>query len=274
MAGPVGAGRRRASRQRIEPSVGVAVAVVLAYMVVVNSIQVSSGIDYQDWFDTAGNAVRTAVVPLAVGNVLLLAFVWWARWDIFWRDPERLPMSRLGSVIIGLFVATVVVRLAAITWTDVPGDLLLAVLATGVLVGLAEELVFRGVVLRCLRTGDRPESSAALWTAVGFGLFHLPNIFMGTGLAGLSQIVLAALTGYALYLFRRWHGVIWMAMVAHGIWDISAFLVGDYGRDVPAAAALALSFVVALACLVALVRSLRTDRGFTVTPRGVVPMAA
>ena len=116
-----------------------------------------------------------------------------------------------------LFAATVVVRLVGLDWADVPG----------VLVGLAEELVFRGIVLRCLRTGNRPESSAALWTALGFGLFHLPNIFMGTGLSGLSQIVLAAISGYALYLFRRWQGALWMAMVAHGTWDISAFLAGD-----------------------------------------------
>ena len=154
-----------------------------------------------------------------------------------------------------------------------PGDLLLAILATGVLVGLAEELVFRGIVLRCLRTGNRPESSAALWTALGFGLFHLPNIFMGTGLAGLSQIVLAAITGYALYLFRRWHGLLWMAMVAHGTWDISAFLVGDYGKDVAAGAALALNLVLAAACVVALIRSLRRDRDFAVRPEGVVPVA-
>ena len=153
-----------------------------------------------------------------------------------------------------------------------PGDLLLAILATGVLVGLAEELVFRGIVLRCLRTGDRPESSAALWTALGFGLFHLPNIFMGTGLSGLSQIVLAAITGYALYLFRRWHGLLWVAMVAHGTWDISAFLVGDYGKDVAAGAALALNLVLAVACVVALIRSLRRDRDFAVRPEGVVPV--
>ncbi len=183
---------RTTTHRRIEPSVGVAVAVVLAYMVVVNAIQVTAGIDYQDWFDTAHNAVRTAVIPLAVANVLLLGFVAWARWDIFWRDPERLPMSGLAKAILALFGLTVLARLAWLDWADVPGDLLLALLATGVLVGLAEELVFRGVVLRCLRTGNRPESWAALWTALGFGLFHLPNVFMGTGLAGLSQIVLAA----------------------------------------------------------------------------------
>jgi CAAX protease family protein len=262
------------SRRRIEPSIGVAVAVVIAYMVVVNSIQITSGIEYQDFFDTAHNAVRTAVVPLLVGNALLLAFVAWARWDIVWRDPEHLPMTTLGKVVIVLFMATILLRVIGLDFGAIDGRLLLAMLATGVLVGLAEELVFRGVVLRCLRTHRRPESSAALWTAVGFGLFHLPNVFMGTGLSGLGQIVLAALTGYALYLFRRWYAAIWVAMVAHGTWDVAAFLSGQYGRGSLDGAALLLNIVVAIACLVALVRSLRQDKGFTVTPTGVVQLEA
>ena len=263
-----------AARRRIEPSLVVALVVVLAYMVVVTGLQVTSGIDYQDWFDTAGNAVRTAVLPLAVANVLLLAFVAWARWDIFWRDPERLPMSWLARAIVVTFVVTVLVRLLGLDWADVPGDLLLAVLATGVLVGLAEELVFRGVVLRCLRTDRRPESSAALWTAVGFGLFHLPNVFMGTGLPGLGQVVLAAVTGYALYVFRRWQGALWVAMVAHGTWDISTFLSGSYSGAAATGVAFAVNAVLVVLCVVALVRSLRLDRGFTVTPAGVLPLSS
>jgi membrane protease YdiL (CAAX protease family) len=259
--------------RRIEPSVGVGVVVVLLYMVVVNGIQVSSGIKYQDWFDTAGNAVRTAVIPLAVGSVLLLAFVAWARWDMFWRDPERLPIPRLAKVILVAFVVTTCVRVGGLVFGDVELRLLLAILATGVLVGLAEELVFRGVVLRCLRTGNRPESHAALWTAVGFGLFHLPNMFLGTGLAGISQILLAAITGYALYLFRRWSTWLWVAMVAHGTWDVSLFLSDNYGRTTVEAVAMLLSVFVAIASLVALIRSLRLDREFTVTPQGVIQLA-
>ena len=102
--------------------------------------------------------------------------------------------------------------------------------------GLAEELVFRGIVLRCLRTGNRPESTVALWTALAFGLFHLPNVFMGTGAAGLSQNS------------------------------------GSYGTDVGVFLGFALNFVVAVAWVGALVRSRRSD--FTVTSGGVVPVPA
>jgi membrane protease YdiL (CAAX protease family) len=205
---------------------------------------------------------------------VILAFLRWARWDIMWRDPERLPLPRLAKAIIALFVLTVLIRLAGLQWADVPGELLLAILATGVMVGLAEELLFRGIVLRCLRTDQRPEFSAALWTLVGFGLFHLPNVFLGTGAAGLAQIVLAALSGYALYLFRRVRGVIWMAMLAHGSWDISIFLSSNYGRDGANALAFVLNNALVVACIVALVRSRHQDRTFTVTPEGVAPISS
>ena len=84
--------------------------------------------------------------------------------------------------------------------------LLLAVVVSGVLVGFAEETLFRGFVLRALREGGRAESSAALWTAVCFGLFHLPNVLMGTGAVGVIQVFIAALSDSVLYVFRRHTG--------------------------------------------------------------------
>jgi hypothetical protein len=60
-------------------------------------------------------------------------------------------------------------------------------------------------------------------------LFHLPNIFMGIGLIGIFQIILAAFSGCILYVFRRKFGVLWPAMVAHGAWDSSTFLAGGFG---------------------------------------------
>ena len=250
-------GAGETTRRRIEPSVGVAVAAGATHLVVVSSMQVTSGVDYQDWFDTAGNAVRSAVIPLVLVTVLLVAFVAWVRWDLLWRDPERLPMSRLAHVTLVLFALTVVARLAGMSWSDVPVDLLLAALATGVLVGLAEELLFRGIVLRCLRTDDRPESSAALWTAVGFGLFHLPNIFFGTGLFGLSQIPGGRGHGLRAVPLPPLAGPLsWVAMVAHGCWDAPTFLSANYGSDLGNLLGFALNVLVGAASILALVRSL------------------
>lgn len=50
---------------------------------------------------------------------------------------------------------------------------------------------------------------------------------MGMGWFGAIQVVLAALSGILLYVFRRATGLLWPAMVAHGLWDISIFLAAQ-----------------------------------------------
>ena len=133
------------------------------------------------------------------------------------------------KVAMAFFVLAIVVRLLGVDWGSTGIALLLEVLATGVLVGFAEEILFRGIFLRSMRTGGRTEAYAALWTAIAFGLFHLPNVFVGIGGLQLTQVAIAAISGVILYLFRRSRGTIVVAMIAHGIWDISTFLTGSHG---------------------------------------------
>ena len=254
---------------RIQPSVGVGIGVVLAYMIICFGIQISSGISYKDWFLNADNAYRTAVLPLAICSVLLIAFLLVARWDMVWRDPSRLAMSTLMKAVLIMFVVALVVRLAGIHWGDLPGDLVLAVALSSILVGFAEETLFRGIFLRCLRTNGRAEGVAALWTAIGFGLFHLPNVFLGSGLNGSFQIILAALSGGTLYLFRRNFGFIVPAMIAHGLWDFSTFLDANYGTLITTGLAFAITIAIAIIVLIILIKLARNEH-IAVTPRGII----
>ena len=210
---------------RIRPSIAIGVGVWIVYTIVTVGLQASSGIPFPEWFKTAGAAFRTGVLPLAVSSVLLLAFVLWARWDAMWRDPIRLETTVVMKAVLVFFGVMIVARVAAADYSALKMDLIVMMLLTGVLVGFAEETVFRAIFLRTMREGGRREGIAAVITAVCFGLFHLPNMFMGGGVGTLLQVVLATLTGSTLYLFRRQFGVIWPAMVAHGLWDISAFMV-------------------------------------------------
>jgi membrane protease YdiL (CAAX protease family) len=255
--------------ERIPPTAGTAIAVALLYTAAFISIPVVSGIEYADWFDSAENAARTGIAGLAAGSAVLLAFLVLARWDLLWRDPARLPMSGLLWTPPLLFALVIVVRLVGIEWSPVPGRLLLAIIAAGVLVGFAEEMMFRGIFLRGMRTGGRPEGWAMLWTTLAFGALHLPNVLLGTGLAGLAQVPLAALVGVTLYLFRRGFGAIVPAMVAHGLWDISTFLDLNHGTGGAHDMALYGTLGVALASLIALVVLMRHDRGVVVTPASI-----
>lgn len=257
---------------RVEPSAGIGLAVVVAYMLVFNGLQLVAGVDYADYFDTAGNTWRAVVIPLAAGAVLLVAFVVWSGWDLVWQDPARLPMGWTLRVAPLLFALGLALRFAGVDWAAVPSDLLLPIALSGVLVGFCEETLFRGIVLRCLRTTRRPEAMAVLWTSLVFGAFHVGNLLFGQSAAEvLLQVVMASTAGVILYLFRRWTGVLVAAMAAHGLWDASLFLIADHdtGNLAGSVATLLALVLVPLAGLVALVVILRRDQHLLVDPGGV-----
>ncbi|MGH2958915.1 MAG: lysostaphin resistance A-like protein [Solirubrobacterales bacterium] len=229
------------SRYRIEPSWKVALAVVVAYMAVILTIAQSLGSDYTTIVDTAHNAYIGAVIPLAVGGVLLTLFLIWARWDWIWGDPGKLPMTKLLWIPPVLVVLGIVVRTTGVEWERLPTDLIIAIALAGILVGYSEEILFRGIVLRSLRTDGRSEAHAAIFTTIGFGLMHLLNIAGGAPVLGtFGQVVLAAISGFAFYLVRRGTGLIIYAMIGHGLWDMSTFLTINFSKDGPALGALVL----------------------------------
>lgn len=266
------AGQRRAGgspRYRITPTPLVGAGMVVAYVLGVFGLQLSSGIPYVDWLSTPANGLRTAVFPLAVGSVLLIAFLAVARWDLIWRDPGLLPMTTAMKVGISFFAAAIVVRVVGVNWGTVEPDLLLVVIASGIMVGFAEETLFRGIFLRAMRTNGRTEAVAALWTAIAFGLFHLPNLVVGSGPSQLIQIVLAAVSGATLYAFRRYRGLILTAMIAHGAWDSSAFLADSDGRDWLGPVSLLLVAGGLVLGILVLLSVWRTDTSTVVTPKGI-----
>lgn len=261
-------------RHRLRPSVTVGIVVVVVYTIILSTIQQLAGVPYDEFFDSASNTWRAPVLSLAIGSVLLLGFVAWARWDMVWRDAARLPVSRLAWVLLGLFTVCVVVRGAGIAWTDIDPNLLAAVLCLGVLVGLSEELLFRGIFLRCMRNGRMSEGAAALWTALAFGLFHLPNVFLGTGIAGVTQVVLAGLSGIALYYFRVAFGAIVVGMVMHGLFDVTTFLSPDYGATWSTRGVLPVQVLTWVLGGVVALQVFRRARDYRCTRSGVERMAS
>lgn len=256
-------------RHRLQPTVTVGIVVAVVYTIILSTVQQLAGVPYDEFFDSASNTWRAPVLSLAIGSVLLLGFLAWARWDLVWRDPARLPVSRLAWFLLGLFTVCIVVRGAGISWADIDPELLAAVLCLGVLVGLSEELLFRGIFLRCMRNGRMSEGAAALWTAAAFGLFHLPNVFLGTGITGLTQVVLAGLSGIALYYFRVAFGALVVGMVMHGLFDITTFLSPDYGATWSTRGVLPVQVLTWVLGGVVALQLFRKARGYRCTPTGV-----
>lgn len=252
---------------RVEPSVPVATAVFVAYVIAFIGVTSTSGVAFDEWFATADNAYRTAVYGLAAGAVVLIAFLVWARWDFVWRDPERLPMTPALKAVVALHVVGILISFGTRDW-DAAAELVVPIVLAGILVGFCEEMLFRGIILRSLRTDYRSEYSVLWITSLWFGLFHLTNILNGATAFGVTtQVLNASIAGAVLYTVRRYRGMLVLGMVLHGLWDIGVFF--PVSEDLMVVGGLTPYVGAILPGIIALV-VLRRDRDKTVTPRGLV----
>ena len=90
----------------------------------------------------------------------------------------------------------------------------LTLLLGTLLIGVSEELMYRGVVLTFLRDRYR-EVIAAVGTTLIFGLSHIT--------AGPLGVLASAVFGYLLYYMRRVSGGILVPIVVHTVYDFSIF---------------------------------------------------
>jgi len=174
--------------------------------------------------------------PFVAAVAFVLAVVAWQRWhDIGLRDlpsARSLWLTWLPMIYIvgGLALA---VRLGL-----PPATVVLWVLVNTFLVGLSEELMFRGVLLQALRQTVSIWPAVAL-TTLAFGAIHSLNVFITGDLQGaVIQSTAAALSGLFFIALRLRTGSLWPSIVIHGLWDCAAFLLAmSSANDVATGAA-------------------------------------
>ena len=232
------------------------VAVLVVYLVIIQGLglALSSGEDFEyGKFPTTEALLRSTTVPVAVSVVFVLVLVGWLGW---WPRVRREPL-RLGrwawifpaAMLVSALVMTDYSRLG-----DVGTSLVLALLATTLLVGIGEEVMFRGVALWATRDlSGWSEVKAALVTAVIFGGVHITNIFT-EGPGALGQAVVVSVAGLFFYIARRVSGGLLVPVVVHAVWDFSLFS-SNLGSD-PDANALAVlaSLTTVVLAIVVIVR--------------------
>jgi len=100
-----------------------------------------------------------------------------------------------------------------------------AVLATGLLIGFVEELAYRGIGVTMVRRGGHGEWVVAAVTSLFFGLSHLANLLAGQSLATVGPTVIYTIAfGALMYLTMRSTGFLVGAMVLHGLTDPTGIL--------------------------------------------------
>lgn len=112
------------------------------------------------------------------------------------------------------------------------------VLVGTLLVGVGEELYFRGI-LRASIEGRHGQAVTLLVTSVAFGLAHsVGSLIGGVPVSFIAfQVAVTAAAGAVLYGVLRATGRLWVAMLLHGLNDAGLYLNSGQ-TDNPSAAGL------------------------------------
>jgi CAAX protease family protein len=206
--------------------------VVALYTIVFLAAGLLSGVDYDEISESASNVFRFVIIPVGLGILATLAFtVRWGWWHAVFQEAERLTRPRWARLIPVLFILSIVVTLVVAPWREWSAGLVLLILLGTLMVGFAEEIVFRGYLLVAARARFT-EVGAWFVTSVLFGLLHGLNLFTGQSVgATIQQVITAFILGSGLYLVRRVTGLLVTGMVIHGLWDFSSFIAAGRGED-------------------------------------------
>ena len=164
-----------ASRPRARVSVPAATLVFVVYCIIFIGLLKQSGIPYTELVTTADNTLQGPVRSLIGGTIWLVVFLLWARWDHVFTDWRRLRMGFWLWLPAGLMIVAFGMQFAGVEWGKFTGAHLMWIVVAGVLVGFAEETLFRGIILRALREGGRQEGFVVLVSACGSGSSTSPT---------------------------------------------------------------------------------------------------
>lgn len=245
---------------RVAPRVWIGFAVALAFAVLLTTVQLRTGTPGGD-DERAADAWLSAVLPLAVAAVLLVAGLSLARW---WtpvlverpRSPHRFP-----AIAPGMLLLAAVINLTATDWGAFGTAGVGILLVWGILVAFCSELVFRGILLVTLRTRHREVAVWLLSTALFAVVQGLVGL-VGTGVLGadlfaaVGQIGFAFLLGTCLYIARRVTGNLVWVILLHAVWTIGATAWGAAPAAEPIGAVVA--GIAGVAALLAVPWVLRT----------------
>jgi CAAX protease family protein len=178
-----------------------------------------------DLLSSAGTIFIQLTGGLIVGSIVLIAFTTFMGWnaEIFGRQPiYRSGWMWLAPAIV---LTPIILRVLGIDWGGRGLQVSMMMMATGLLIGFSEELLYRGVAVKMLRSGGHREFSVAAISSLLFGLSHTINLISGAKLTTvLATVPYTIAFGVLMYLSMRVIGFIAGAMILHGLTDPTTFL--------------------------------------------------
>jgi membrane protease YdiL (CAAX protease family) len=203
-------------------------------------------------FPTVEAIILSLMIPVALSVVFVVMLISWLGW---WKRilSERLFLHRWTWIFPVIMVLSIIVVTSYSALSNASPVMILSLLVSVLLVGIGEELMFRGIVLNTMRNVKCiTELRAALWTALIFGGAHMSNVFT-EGIFVFAQIAIVSVSGIFFYIVLRVSGTILVPILLHAAWDFSLFS-GNIGIDPEpstfAAVASLTNFVLAIIVLV------------------------
>jgi hypothetical protein len=173
-----------------------------------------------DLLAAVSNVFFQLTFGLVAGAMVLTALTAYLGWnkEIYGRQPVyRSWWMWLGPLIA---MVPIVLRVLGIDWGGPALSVVLLVLATGLMIGYVEELLFRGIAVKMMRDGGHREFIVALVSSVLFGLAHSANILSGQAVGTVALTVIYTIAfGVMMYLTMRSFGFVLAAMIVHGLTD-------------------------------------------------------
>jgi membrane protease YdiL (CAAX protease family) len=199
------------------------IGVVIVYLVILQGVSIGlkpAGLAYGHL--PSGSPVwRTITLPVTLSIIFGALVVTYLRW---WRPviKDDKPVSGWVKIVPALLIVSIIGTTGYSNLANQSAGLVLLLLGSTLLVGVGEELMFRGISIVALRGDGLSEAKVALWSSVLFGAVHMTNIFT-EGPSAFLQAAVVSVTGYFFYLTRRSFGIILVPMVIHGLYDFSIF---------------------------------------------------
>jgi len=193
-----------------------------------------------------GAVDMTALLPLEVVLAMsVLVAVWLFGW---WRECRfTTPIQPGGLKFLlfpYLFAGLLLLLVASAVQSEgsrpigsvVTPELLAALVAVTLLIGIFEETLFRGVLFHGFEAGNRM-AVTIIGSSLVFALFHYVNWVGGQPLMlTTGQVVHAFAAGFMYAALMLRIGSIWPVILFHGFWDATVALIGTLGQLLPEAA--------------------------------------
>ncbi|MGW6540121.1 CPBP family intramembrane glutamic endopeptidase [Streptomyces sp. NPDC055051] len=221
----------KGSRWLGRPSTAKAVALVVAYLAYyllvgwLIGLLAGDRIVEGDLLATAGSIFFALVLPIGIGALTLVGLTRATGWtrSVFGRRADRGPRWMwLAPTVVWLAILG---HVGTTGWSAWSAGQIAALALAGLCIGLAEELLTRGLVVKVLRDARHSERYVMIGSSLLFALLHLSNLLSGMRPSTVAATVVYTFGfGTCMYLTMRVTGTIWAAIALHALTDPMTFL--------------------------------------------------